>query len=276
MDEELLNDYLEEVSDIMERVENVLSELETRIPNDSDIDELFRNIHTVKGGAGMFAWTNTQQTGHALETYLGECKKKKDSFDYSYVRLMVDKIQLLLENNDEDVSGEAIETPQSLESISDNLSGGYKSQFFDKFVTVFSEILEGEEKKGLCFYEFKIPSKIEKKLFSVIEKYNVEKFSDETYGEKKAFLVTISKDIENEELFSKLEQLEGFAKVENLSLINTKEETPSQNTDKEIKTIAKTKSNPTEMLRVPLSSVNDALNSVWEIFLLRNQISYLF
>lgn len=41
----------------------------------------------------MFGWKNTQETGHALETYLGKCKENIDLFEYDYVRDVIDKIE---------------------------------------------------------------------------------------------------------------------------------------------------------------------------------------
>lgn len=278
MDEELLNDYLEEVSDIMERVETVLENLQDRSPELSDIDELFRSIHTVKGGAGMFSWENTQNTGHTLETYLGECKKNITSFDFRYVRKMVDKISKLLENNDEDTDGEGFkEEPVDVSKAASD--GNYQSLFFTKFVEDFSEILAGEEARGMSFFEFKLPGKAEVKFFEAVEKYGVEKFSEETEQGKKCLLVTIPTEMINDLLLTTLSKLEGFNKVERSSNTSRPDSTiaiTNNELKKKSKEKAKVKSGPSEMLRVPLTSVNDALNNIWEVFLLRNQMSYLF
>ena len=93
MDDELLDDFLQEVEDILGRVSKLLDDLKTRKINDKDIDSLFRDIHTVKGGAAMFSMEVVKNEAHSLETYLGTCKKDLDQFDLKYVQEQVDVIE---------------------------------------------------------------------------------------------------------------------------------------------------------------------------------------
>ena len=55
MDDELLEDFLIEAGEILERLNEELVELENS-PEDMDLlNSIFRGFHTIKGGAGFLA-----------------------------------------------------------------------------------------------------------------------------------------------------------------------------------------------------------------------------
>lgn len=291
MDDELLNDYLEEAKDIMERVSSLMDDLSQREPSLADMDELFRAIHTVKGGAGMFGWDNTLNTGHALETYLGECKKDISKFDYDFARGEVDNIETLLESND-NAESISIQEPQERE-INDSSSAkskgsSYCSNLFPEFVSTFAEVLDDQVKNGLRFFEFSVPKKVEEKLLTTLEKYGFEKFSDEIRNDNVDLLISATGEVleNSKELIEKLSKFTSFKEVlrqkeekatepesrdEELTIITPREIDKKEGRGTECSTQKKN-----DVLRVPTENVNDALNSIWEIFLLRNQIAYLF
>ena len=167
VDEELLTDFMEESKDIIKRVNDVMEVLSTQPLDQSQIEELFRSVHTIKGGAVMFGWKNTQEKSHVLESYLGECKKDLSRFDMDHVREAIDEIENLLENKD----------------VQSNSALSADSNKEDEIAKQKEQIKHPEENK---------------------------------------------------------------------------------------------KTARGEVLRIPLKKVNDTLNSIWEIFLIRNQISYLF
>lgn len=295
MDDELLNDYLEEAKDIMERVSSVMDELSQREATLTDMDELFRSIHTIKGGAGMFGWDNTLNAGHALETYLGECKKDINKFDYDFVRENIDNIETLLESND---SAESISTPQASKILpeqktcDENIKSSYNSVLFSAFVGNFEELLDNQIAEGVHFFEFSVPEKIETKLLSTLEKCGFVKFSDEEKDDNINVLISGTDEVieSNRTLYDKLTKLTSFNEIiKNIDNVNNDNKVTIPKT--EIKTEAApaakvekkaapdpehTKQKKTDVLRVPTEKVNDALNSIWEVFLLRNQLSYLF
>lgn len=66
-DDEILQDFLVEASEILERLGEELVDLEQR-PDDSDLlNSIFRGFHTVKGGAGFLAITPLVDTCHGAE-----------------------------------------------------------------------------------------------------------------------------------------------------------------------------------------------------------------
>lgn len=284
MDDELLNDYLEEASDIMERVSALMDVLTQRPVNSEDIDDLFRSIHTVKGGAGMFGWENLQGVGHALETYLGECKKDISKFDYKFVRSEVDIVENLLENNDDASIIEKERINLSHESEENSAKTSYHSYLFNEFVDKFGEIMEEQLSQGIRFFEFKIPIVVSEKFMGILSRNGFEKFSEEVIEDQVAYLISCSNEklLKNPQMLIKLAELESFHEVQKQE---NKTASPSNVVSferNENKDITSEKNNDvqrqkkTDVLRVPTKTVNDSLNSIWEIFLLRNQIAYLF
>lgn len=67
VDEDILQDFLIEASEILEQLSEQLVELENN-PNDSDLlNAIFRGFHTVKGGAGFLSLTELVETCHGAE-----------------------------------------------------------------------------------------------------------------------------------------------------------------------------------------------------------------
>lgn len=284
MDDELLNDFLAEAEDILERVGQLMDELGSRPPTIEDIDELFRSIHTVKGGAGMFGWNNTLNTGHTLETYLGKCKNDISLFDYDYVRDFVDLIENLLEANDE-MTGEV--PTQSEESNDRGELGGdtlkYNSVLFSDFFETFPEIVDGELQKGAKFFEFKVSPSEKEDLIIELENLGIEKFSEEDSGDEVDILVVTPNTVkEDNPIFEKIGKLNNYLEISALESESSNSETvelveAEKANEEGVKEVTeKSSSQKVDLLRVPTTKVNQALNSVWEIFLLRNQMAYLF
>ena len=71
MDDELLEDFLIEAGEILERLNGELVELENS-PDDSELlNSIFRGFHTIKGGAGFLA----------IEPMVAVCHRSEDIFD---------------------------------------------------------------------------------------------------------------------------------------------------------------------------------------------------
>ena len=65
--EELLQDFLQEASDLLSDVDNKLVDLE-KMPDDHGLlNEIFRGFHTVKGGAGFLNATELVTLCHLTE-----------------------------------------------------------------------------------------------------------------------------------------------------------------------------------------------------------------
>ncbi|RME14849.1 MAG: hypothetical protein D6797_07915 [Bdellovibrio sp.] len=213
--DELLPEYIEESKDLLEEVNDILERASETGVTEEDIQVIFRNIHTIKGGASMFGMENTQKTAHELENFLGQCKENKDLFDYDKVRDAVDTIEALIQNHD-----------QLKMKEEKNESGEKPSE---------AEALNQEE----AVQKNDSPAKTVETVGKDTQKFESQDFHKD------------SQKI-NHQKSSKNDQ--GAAGNRSSSSANEERD---------------------EVLRVPLSSINKALNNIWEIFLLRNQLSYL-
>ena len=67
MDEEILQDFIVEAGEIIERLNEQLVQIE-KTPDDKDLlNAIFRGFHTVKGGAGFLELTELVEICHAAE-----------------------------------------------------------------------------------------------------------------------------------------------------------------------------------------------------------------
>lgn len=74
-DDEILNDFLQEAEEMLERLNNELIELEQR-PNDKDLlNAAFRAFHTIKGGAGFTGLVELVDICHVTEDVFDRLRK---------------------------------------------------------------------------------------------------------------------------------------------------------------------------------------------------------
>ncbi|AHC15886.1 chemotaxis protein CheA [Salinispira pacifica] len=97
-DEQMLGGFISESSDLLDRVENGLLNLEPGEDASESIDEAFRAIHTVKGNAGFFQYADAETLCMDLESFL-------DTFRGSGKTLEQDDISIVLKTVDAIRSG---------------------------------------------------------------------------------------------------------------------------------------------------------------------------
>ena len=74
MDNPALEEFVEEVEEIIEDLEEGVLELETQPKKRSLIDRIFRDMHTIKGGAGMVMETELAEYAHHFENLLDKAR----------------------------------------------------------------------------------------------------------------------------------------------------------------------------------------------------------
>jgi two-component system, chemotaxis family, sensor kinase CheA len=291
VDDELFQDFIEESSDLLEETNAVLTELEERSVNSEDIDCLFRNIHTIKGASSMFEMNNTQETAHTLESYLGECKKEISKFDLSFVRSKVDIIEELLENGDK--SDMDLDTPPPSTSDSSTKKEDpalkYQSRYFEDFMDMFLSLIQNDLDKGAQMFELEIASNELPKFKSLLDKYQIEILRENQGDDKKISLLLIVKKeflSKAEGLINKLSKIKSFSPIlkghsenDKPAIPNITQEdlsTEKENSNNESKNPPAQGAPKSDVLRIPIEKVNSSLNNIWEIFLIRNQMAYLF
>ena len=78
--DDVFRSFLSEMSDRMDDFEQALSRLEQEFSLDT-VNELFRAIHTIKGGAGFFDLTNITNISHQMEDLLSRVRSGDTAFD---------------------------------------------------------------------------------------------------------------------------------------------------------------------------------------------------
>jgi len=118
--EELFPDFLEESKDVLEKVRTSLGTILECDNRASEIDAIYRGVHTIKGGAAMFGLEKLREVAHGLETYLSKLKEKPETLTEEKVNKIqgiVDSFDTLLmpENNAE--PGNTTEKPEGVEAL---------------------------------------------------------------------------------------------------------------------------------------------------------------
>ena len=91
--DELKQTFFEECSEALEQLEAGLTEMRESGPSDDTINAVFRSVHSVKGGAGIFGYEDLVKFAHVFETVLDEMRAHK-------LEPTQDNVDLLLTAND--------------------------------------------------------------------------------------------------------------------------------------------------------------------------------
>lgn len=90
---EFYEEFYEESFEHIENIESILVKAEDTELTAEDLDAIFRGIHSIKGGCGMFDFTHLAHFAHNFETLMDEIRQGR--------RAITDEIMdLLLEGND--------------------------------------------------------------------------------------------------------------------------------------------------------------------------------
>ncbi|MBL0956117.1 MAG: chemotaxis protein CheA [Leptospira sp.] len=71
---EVIDAYLVESDELLREMESILLRTESSLPNDEDLNAIFRAVHTIKGTAGMFGYETTVSFTHVVENLLDELR----------------------------------------------------------------------------------------------------------------------------------------------------------------------------------------------------------
>jgi len=94
-DEDILQDFLVEVSEILERLSQQLVDLEQR-PDDKDLlNAIFRGFHTVKGGAGFLGLNPMVQCCHVTENLFDILRNSKRSVTSELMDVVLQALDLV-------------------------------------------------------------------------------------------------------------------------------------------------------------------------------------
>jgi len=97
--------FIAESTEILEKLENNLVNLELEVDNDDLINEIFRYIHTIKGSSGIVGYKDVYEFTHKLENLFESVRSNKLQVDKNLIDLMLDSldwIKLNIFSNDID------------------------------------------------------------------------------------------------------------------------------------------------------------------------------
>ena len=60
--------FIEDALDLLNELDEGLMQLETNPQASAPLEQVFRTMHTIKGGANMFGFENIGELAHHLET----------------------------------------------------------------------------------------------------------------------------------------------------------------------------------------------------------------
>lgn len=82
--------FSEESSELLQQSEYILLKLEDEPDSDELINDLFRNIHTIKGSAGLFGFDDVVSFTHVAESVMDQLRDKEISLDDNLMGLLLD------------------------------------------------------------------------------------------------------------------------------------------------------------------------------------------
>jgi two-component system chemotaxis sensor kinase CheA len=110
-DDEILQDFLVEASEIVEQLGEQLVDLEQQ-PNDSELlNAIFRGFHTVKGGAGFLAISPLVETCHRAEDVFNVLRQGERSVTSDLMDAVLQALDVVNANMDTVREGEMPEPP---------------------------------------------------------------------------------------------------------------------------------------------------------------------
>lgn len=286
MDDELLDDFLQECEDILARIATTIESIERSGLTDDDIDSLFRNVHTLKGGAGMFSMSQAMEHAHELETNLGLWQKDISGFNLKYLIAKIDIVSSLILDGASDIPAASVDIAEPIVQKEPLKNKTLDTIYFEDFLETFIEIIENDLQAKSIFYECIINKNDGESFVSKLEKMSFEKYADQNLDDNKMALLLLVKDENSTSAAMVIEKLSKVIHIRNISnvadvisgakVVPIEVKSKSEAVFKGVKDPKKAKKPKQNVVRVPIEKINQVLNSVWEIFLIRNQISYLF
>ncbi len=299
-DQELFGEFLEESSDTITKLYETLDGFSSSDDKEESINKIFRGVHTIKGSCIMFGMIKLHEVAHNLESYITPFRNTPETITteiLDYITSEVDKISTLLQSGDEaaieidtpptSIIEEEKQSPSSeiqSDSFIDELIE--KSKFFKDYISMFDDLFLGYKKGDKVLFELegnedlsKIVQKVEKFGFDTLNTIRLNESSSAylMYNtqsplpkESMGILNKLSeRDILNWILPPTSRQIEEGEKIPQQELLVIDSEESQADRPK----VAEQKRQ--ELIRVPEERINQALDNIWELFLIRNQLSYL-
>jgi two-component system chemotaxis sensor kinase CheA len=106
--EQLKLTFFDECSEALQQIEAGLTEMQDGIGTDDTINAIFRSVHSVKGGAGIFGFEDLVNFAHVFETVLDNMRNGKLSATHEIMGVLLQANDILSDLITMSRSGEAI------------------------------------------------------------------------------------------------------------------------------------------------------------------------
>lgn len=161
--EELKQGFVDEALQLVEKLEELLIEIENRKIEEADIEEIFRIMHTVKGSSAMFGFHNTEKITHATEDVFDLIRDKKLELSSTIITLTIkanDLTKVLLSYDDQLDESASVIYNELLTEIGEILHESKPDEAEpDHTENLISLQGNSEEKHAKIFYLFFKPDK---------------------------------------------------------------------------------------------------------------------
>ncbi|MCG8696444.1 MAG: chemotaxis protein CheA [Bacteroidales bacterium] len=151
MIEKYLNEFKNETNGILNLIENDLINLESDSDNSVLIDNIFRNIHTIKGTAAMYGYGSMSVLSHHIETIFEEIRSGSQLVTKEVISLSLDGIDLLKQILQDKATEEA--SQQLVDKMKELISDKHKEslEMVEKLVQAEGQEVEEKTRFGIVF-----------------------------------------------------------------------------------------------------------------------------
>jgi two-component system, chemotaxis family, sensor kinase CheA len=135
MSKDFQQDYVDEAKQVLKNLEQSLLTLEKRPGDQEEINNAYRHLHTLKGGAGMFGFTHVERLTHELEYVYSDIRdgvRQLDDFILDLTLHAVDVLGDLIDGKDLVKETDKIISDISNLKEGDQQEGGTSSQQAEK------------------------------------------------------------------------------------------------------------------------------------------------
>ena len=121
VEDETLQIFFSETEELLKLAEESLLALESTHQSASDIEQLFRSVHTLKSGAGMVGYINISDYAHLLENLLERLRSGKLAVTNNLVTFLLSSIDFIRSMVDRVSRGEGEADPKVLDERKDQV-----------------------------------------------------------------------------------------------------------------------------------------------------------
>lgn len=93
----ILNEFVTECNELTQRVTKNLNAIDRNEQTDEVIDELYRDMHTIKGNAQLFGFNQMGEVAHAMETCLDPVRREKLKIPIEMTDILFKAVDVLVE-----------------------------------------------------------------------------------------------------------------------------------------------------------------------------------